>query len=291
MTYLRIFLASLVLLSMKSFSQSTQPPTVPQPSGTTAPADTSWRLVWADEFDTDGAPDAKNWAFEKGFVRNNELQWYQPQNAFCKNGILVLEARREKKPNPSYKPNSENWNSQRPTIDYTAASITTQDLHSWLYGRFEMRGRIDTDAGLWPAFWTMGVAGEWPANGEIDIMEYYRNTLLANVAWSDNRRFIPIWRSNKYPIPSFNDSDWSKKFHVWRMDWTETSIQLYVDDQLLNEVSLLETINKDGSASNPFRQPHFILLSLAVGGNNGGDPAPTQFPKRFEIDYIRVYQK
>ncbi|GAB2526740.1 glycoside hydrolase family 16 protein [Spirosoma aerophilum] len=276
---------------MKSFSQSTQPTTLTQPAGDTAPADTSWRLVWADEFDIDGAPDAKNWVFEKGFVRNNEHQWYQPENAFCKDGFLILEARREKRRNPTYKPNSENWNSRRPTIEYTSASMKTQDLHSWLFGRFEMRGRIDISPGMWPAFWTMGEAGEWPANGEIDIMEYYQNILLANVAWRDTKQYVPIWRSNKKPIDSFNDPDWSKKFHVWRMDWTERSIQLYVDDQLLNEVSLLETINKDGSAINPFRQPHFILLSLAVGGNNGGDPAKTKFPKRFEVDYVRVYQK
>src|SRR5207245_2772842 len=56
-----------------------------------------WKLVWSDEFDKDGPPDARNWTAETGFVRNNELQWYQPENVRCENGLLVIEARRERK--------------------------------------------------------------------------------------------------------------------------------------------------------------------------------------------------
>lgn len=254
-------------------------------------ADTTWRLVWADEFDTDGAPNPKNWTFEKGFARNHELQWYQPDNARCKNGLLIIEGRRERRPNPDYQPNSSRWNTNRPSIDYTSSSIHTNGLHSWQYGRFEMRGRIDTSPGMWPAFWTLGVSGGWPANGEIDIMEYYRNQLLANVAWATAKRYTAEWRSTKKPIGSFQDPNWAKKFHVWRMDWDETAIRLYVDNQLLNTVSLKETINQDGTGSNPFRQPHYLLLNLAIGGDNGGDPSATTFPTRFEVDYVRVYQK
>jgi beta-glucanase (GH16 family) len=72
------------------------------------------------------------------------------------------------------------------------------------------------------------------------------------------------------------------------MDWDKDKIRLYVDDQLLNEVSLTETINPDGF--NPFLQPHYILLNLAVGGN-GGDPSGTRFPVKYEVDYVRVYQE
>lgn len=260
-----------------------------QPS--TPKSDAGWKLVWADEFNTNGAPDTKNWVFESGFVRNHELQWYQSQNARCENGLLIIEGRREQQPNPTYQATSTDWKTSRPTIDYTAASLKTEGLHSWQYGRFEMRGRIDTSPGLWPAFWTLGVEGEWPSNGEIDIMEYYRNMLLANVAWATNQRFKAEWRSTKKLIPSFNDPDWAKKFHVWRMDWDETAIRLYVDDQLLNQVLLTETTNQNGSGTNPFRQPHYVLLNLAIGGDNGGDPAKTQFPTRFEVDYVRVYQR
>ncbi|GAB3174326.1 glycoside hydrolase family 16 protein [Telluribacter humicola] len=250
-----------------------------------------WTLVWADEFNTDGRPDPKNWKFEQGFVRNQELQWYQPENAYCRNGMLIIEGKREQKPNPNYKPNSTNWKESRPTIDYTAASLQTRGLHEWQYGRFEMRGRIDARPGLWPAFWTLGVQGEWPSNGEIDIMEYYRGMLLANFAWGTDQRYKAKWDDLKKPLTEFNDPEWSKKFHVWRMDWDEKSIKLYVDDQLLNEVDLEETYNGDQERKNPFRQPHYLLLNLAIGGMNGGDPSATQFPSRYEVDYVRVYQK
>jgi len=75
------------------------------------------------------------------------------------------------------------------------------------------------------------------------------------------------------------------------MDWTEDSIALYVDNQLLNSLPVAALVNKDGSGFNPFQQPHFMLLNLAIGGQNGGDPSATNFPKQFEVDYVRVYQE
>ncbi len=95
-------------------------------------------------------PDSSNWGYEKGFVRNEEWQWYQPENAVCKNGQLVIEAEREQKPNPRYTEGSKDWRRSRPTIDYTAACLLTRGKQSWLYGRFEMRGRISIKAGIWP---------------------------------------------------------------------------------------------------------------------------------------------
>ncbi len=77
------------------------------------------RLVWSDEFDTPGRPDPKKWTYERGFVRNNELQWYRPENAVCKDGLLVIEGRRERLPNPNHKPGSSNWKQKRPHIEYT----------------------------------------------------------------------------------------------------------------------------------------------------------------------------
>jgi beta-glucanase (GH16 family) len=256
-----------------------------------SPLPDGWKLVWADEFDTDGRPDARNWTYEVGFVRNQELQWYQPGNARCEKGLLIIEGRRERKQNPHYEPNSQNWKKSREYADYTSASLTTQGLRRWQYGRFEMRGRIDTRAGLWPAFWTLGVEGEWPSNGEVDIMEYYRGALWANAAWGTERRWVPKWDSVRKPITEFGDPDWSNKFHVWRMDWDAEHIRLYVDDVVLNTIDLKETFNRDPKGMNPFRQPHFMLLNLAIGGPNGGDPSKTEFPARFEVDYVRVYKK
>lgn len=251
----------------------------------------NWKLVWADEFDKNRPPDPRNWIFENGFVRNEELQWYQPENARCENSLLVIEGRRERRRNPNYVPNSSNWRTNREYAEYTAASLQTRGLHSWQYGRFEMRGRIDTRPGLWPAFWTLGMDGEWPGNGEIDIMEYYRGALLANVAWGTERRWTAKWDSIKKPLGEFNDPDWSRRFHVWRMDWDENAIRLYVDDVLLNATDLKDTVNPGPDGKNPFHQPHYLLLNLAIGGQNGGDPSDTAFPARYEVDYVRVYQK
>jgi len=254
------------------------------------PPSAGYRLVWADEFDKDGPPDPCNWTYERGFVRNEELQWYQPDNARCEKGLLIIEARRERKQNPNYDPNSGNWKKNREYSEYMSASVTTRGLHDWMYGRFEMRGRIDTRPGLWPAFWTLGVEGRWPSSGEIDIMEYYRGMLLANAAWATEKSGVAEWDDAKISITDFNDPDWSMKFHVWRMDWDVNSIKLYVDERPLNTIDLQKTFNKDKQGKNPFRQPHYIILNLAVGGLFGGDPSNTKFPAKFEIDYVRVYR-
>ena len=130
----------------------------------TQDAPPGWKLVWADEFNRNGPPDPKSWTFETGFVRNEEAQWYQAANAHCEHGMLIIEAKRERKPNPNFEAGSKDWRRNREFAEYTSACLKTEGLHSWQYGRFEMRARIDTRAGLWPAFWTLGVEGEWPAN-------------------------------------------------------------------------------------------------------------------------------
>lgn len=251
------------------------------------------KLVWNDEFNNEGKPDTTAWIYEKGFVRNRELQWYQPENASCRGGVLLIEGRRERKLNPGYSSESTDWKRSREYAEYTSASIQTRGHQQWQYGRFEIRARIDSSMGSWPAIWMLGIKGRWPSNGEIDIMEFYRikniPTILANVAWGTSERGRAEWDSEKSELSVFTgkDPDWVKKFHVWRMDWDENSISLFIDDTLINSTPLSETINPDGY--NPFKQPHYILLNLALG-SNGGDPAKTEFPLLYEVDYVRVYQ-
>ena len=254
-----------------------------------------FKLIWSDEFNQYSKPDACYWTHEKGFVRNEEFQWYQEDNAFIENGLLVIEGRREKIKNPHFEAGSGNWRRNREYAEYSASSINTRGKFEFQYGRIEVKARIDTAIGLWPAIWTLGVAGEWPSCGEVDIMESYPSegvqSILANVAWGTNRRYHAKWNARKKPLQYFldKDPDWPQKFHVWRMDWDEQYIRLYLDDELMNEQDLSKTINADGS--NPFHQPHYILLNLAIGGQNGGDPSNTRFPTRYEIDYVRVYQR
>lgn len=251
-----------------------------------------YELVWADEFETEGPPNPENWGFETGFVRNHEQQWYKPENAFCRDGLLVIEGRRETKPNPRFEKGSKDWRKARAEVKYTSACLTTKGLHSWQYGRFEVKARIKAEEGLWPAIWFLGEEGKWPAKGEIDLMEFYDGDILANACWMSKGGRKPKWDGSRKPVASFGDPDWDSKFHIWRMDWDSERIILSVDGITLNTIELTKTVNPPGHApANPFRQPHYLLLNLAIGGTNGGDPSDTAFPTRYEIDYVRVYQK
>jgi beta-glucanase (GH16 family) len=264
-----------------------------------------YQLAFADEFDGDGPLDPAHWGYEMGFVRNQELQWYQPENAVRRKGMLVIEGRREPKANPRYvapsasdsttspAQNRRGW-ANRERIEYTSASVNTRGKHAWLYGRFEMRAKIDVRRGSWPAFWTLGTRGPWPANGEVDIMEFYDDTLLFNVAWQGANG--AKWNSVKRER-TMMPTGWENQFHVWRMDWDEQSIKLYLDDVLMNSQDLATTINAPRAAGqgnnpameNPFHWPAYLLVNQAMGGQHGGDPAAS-VPIRYEVDYVRVYQ-
>ncbi|TAM84164.1 MAG: glycoside hydrolase family 16 protein [Acidobacteria bacterium] len=249
-----------------------------------------YRLVWQDEFNSNGRPNPANWTYEHGFVRNEEFQWYQPENAFCAAGKLIIESRRETKPNPLYREGSSDWHTSRRTAEYTSASLTTRGLHSWQYGYFVMRGRIDIRLGIWPAWWTLGISKPWPACGEIDIMEFYAGHINANVAW-ESADGSPHWVTTFKPIAGFQDPFWPHKFHLWAMEWTPDLIHLFLDGALLTSVDLSQTLDAQHDGFNPFHQPAYMILNQAIGGQSGGNPEHTHFPSRFEVDYVRVYQQ
>ena len=125
-------------------------------------------------------------------------------------------------------------------------------------------------------------------------MEFYikdqKQSILANAAWLGGN-IKPKWNSKVKLLSYFlaKDPKWLDKFHVWRMDWDEEAIKIYIDDELINNVSTAKTLNPDGT--NPFQQEHYFLLNLAIGGDNGGDPKDSKFPIIYQIDYVRVYQK
>lgn len=264
------------------------------PDTTTHPSRPGMDLVFHDEFAIDGNADPAVWSFEKGFVRNQELQWYQPDNATCKGGVLLIEGRKESVPNPNYVAGSSDWKTNRQNAQYTSSSLTTSGRRTFQFGRLEVRARIDAQMGSWPAIWTVGARGEWPTGGEIDLMEFYPSgstpTLHANVAWGTATRWTAKWNSKTKPLSAFTakDPDWVRKFHVWAMDWDKDTIKLWLDSTLLNTTATSQTVNADGT--NPFKdRAQYVILNLAMGGN-GGDPSKATFPMKYEVDYVRIYQ-
>lgn len=282
-------LLAIAILLMQGLSMMAQPHQNTQ----------EWTLIWSQEFDTDGAYDHTVWEAERGFVRNHEDQWYQEDNAYQQDGCLIIEARKEHRPNPLHtQTGRRDWRHQREFIEYTSASLTTRQSFSFLYGRLEVRAKIPTGGGSWPAIWLLGQDMQWPSCGEIDVMEYYRiggvPHILANAAWGDDQPYHAVWNSKRTPFTHFTDNDpnWADQFHLWRMDWTPQSIRIYLDDELLNDIPLSQTVNGSiGQHTNPFTRPQYLLLNLAIGGDNGGTIDDNAMPMRYEIDYVRVYQQ
>ncbi len=250
----------------------------------------NYKLAWFDEFNKDGALDPLKWKFETGFVRNDEAQWYQSENALCEGGNLVITGKKERKPNPNYVEGSAGWKTNREYIEYTSSSVVMQKEHAFQYGKLEVRAKIDAQTGLWPAIWTLGAAGEWPSNGEVDVMEYYDDRILGNFAYGSATRFSAIWDEASKPVASFGGALWANQFHIWTLEWDESMMRIFIDGQLLNSIDLNETFNKS-DGRNPFRQPHYLLLNLAMGGTRGGSLAGTTLPSKYIIDYVRIYQK
>jgi beta-glucanase (GH16 family) len=247
-----------------------------------------WTLVWSDEFDsgsTPALPDSGHWGYERGYVRNQEWQYYTDdiRNAYVRDGHLHIEAHRHE---PGTYPEGPHEGQDG---SVSSASLTSRGRVQFRYGRLEMRGRIDTQWGSWPAFWSLGANGEWPDNGECDIMEYYQRQLLFNVAWwrTGDPRWTPRWDSEKVPLDTL-PADWADLFHVWAMEWDGAGVRLFMDDVLYNQWdSSLD--HGDGSLEG-FQQEHFFILNQAIGGKAGGDASGLVYPTRYEVDYVRLYE-
>ncbi len=237
-----------------------------------------WKMVWHDEFDGSGRPDPKKWTYEVGYVRNHEAQFYtkdRPENARVENGHLVIEARRD----------------HFDGHDVTSASLTTQGLANWTYGRIEVRAKIPTGRGAWPAIWTLGTNIDtvgWPRCGEIDIME--------NVGFDPDRSHFNIHNPKVSKAVGSSNSfntvvpDLSKGWHLYAMEWYPDRVDLFMDG---TRMLSYKNDDKGDEETWPYHRPQYLILNLAIGGDWGGQHGIDDaiFPARFLIDYVRVYQQ
>lgn len=257
---------------------TTSGPVPPLPQG---PQDKGWTFettpVWQDEFDYTGLPDAAKWGYDIGGRGwgNNELQYYTNSidNASVGNGVLTITAKKEEKDGRNY----------------TSTRLISKGKGDWLYGRFEIKAKLPTGKGTWPAIWmlpTDWAYGTWPKSGEIDIMEH--------VGYDPNKIHISVHTEAYYfKIGTHKTSTKviahaMTQFHLYRVDWTPYAIRGYIDDVLIYQF-----INEGkGYTVWPFDKRFHMLLNIAVGGDWGGQQGVDDsiFPTSMEIDYVRVYK-
>lgn len=241
----------------------------------------NFELVWSDEFDYIGLPDSKKWSYDTGGNAsgwgNNELQHYTSgrlKNSEVKSGFLYIHAIKE------------DFEGKK----YTSARLITKDKGDWLYGRMEIKAKLPDGRGMWPAIWmlpTDWAYGNWPASGEIDIMEnvgYDPWVIVASAHTQSYYHSIGTQKSDKMTV-----GDCYTNFHVYALEWEASEYRVYVDDQLYF------TFENEGTGYKewPFDKRFHLLLNVAVGGNWGGAKGidDTIFPRTMTVDYVRVYQR
>lgn len=238
-------------------------------------AESERTLVWSDEFEQPGAPDPAIWGYEVGMVRNKEAQFYtndRRENARVEDGCLVIEARREP------------WEGAA----YTSASLTTQGRKPICFGRIEIRAKIPTGRGMWPALWTLGENRQsvgWPMCGEIDILEnvgFDPDGVHFNIHTKAFNHKIKTNKGKRIEMARpFDD------FHVYAIEWTAKAITWSVDgtDQF--------ALEDDGGGLEhwPFVADQYLIMNVAVGGGWGGAKGIDEaiFPQRMLVDWVRVY--
>ncbi|MCT4590051.1 MAG: family 16 glycosylhydrolase [Carboxylicivirga sp.] len=236
-------------------------------------------LIWSDEFNT-ATINSANWTYEIGHGDwgwgNNELQYYtNGDNAEIIDGKLVLTAKKV--------------DDNKTQGSYTSTRMISKGKQEFTYGRIEVRAKLPSGTGVWPAIWMLGAnIGQvgWPACGEIDIMEY--------VGFEPDVVHATV-HCNAGSGANGNGSSKALKtgeeaFHIYGLIWTEASLTFYVDTPD-NVVHVYAPADKNEN-NWPFNKPHFFIMNIAVGGTWGGSHGidNTIFPQTMEIDYVRVYE-
>lgn len=244
-----------------------------------------WRLVWSDEFEYTGLPDSAKWGYDVGGHGwgNQELQNYtglRKENARVESGQLIIEARRDGSASQMY----------------TSARLLSKGKAEWTYGRFEVRAKLPSGRGTWPAIWMLPSMksygdGGWPDNGEIDIMEHVGfdpDVVYGSVHTRAYYHSIGTQKTGKIAVRTARTG-----FNVYAVEWTPREIRWYVNDKhyftFRNERLTVRTAHYKQW---PFDKPFHLILNIAVGGAWGGAQGVDQsiWPQRMEVDYVRVYQ-
>jgi beta-glucanase (GH16 family) len=241
----------------------------------------SGKTVWSDEFDGTGLPDSSRWSYEKGYIRNNEMQYYtvgRTENVRRENGCLVISALND---------SAMIDGKLRPV---TSASIHTRGKAEWKYGRIEVRAKLPSCLGSWPAIWMMparATYGGWPKSGEIDIMEhvgYDRDRLYVNAHTEKYNHTKNTGRGTGVDLPNPD-----KEFNVYAIDWRRDVIEWFVNGR---KIFSIENTENTWEAW-PFNDhPFYLILNFAFGGDWGAARGTdvSALPQNFYVDYVRVYE-
>ncbi len=239
-----------------------------------------YRLVWSDEFDYEGKPDETKWDYMTGGGGwgNNELQYYtEGDNAWVEDDKLIIELRKE----------------QKDDNNYTSTRLVTKDLAEWKYAKIEVRAKLPSGVGTWPAIWMMpanDAYGTWPNSGEIDIMEhvgYDQGTVHATIHTEAYYHGKNTQKGGQIAV-----ADCSDEFHVYSVEWLPDKMSFCMDGEEYFSYKPTDYVADPTSAEWPFDESFYLIMNIAMGGNWGGSKGidETLESARMEVDYVRVYQ-
>jgi beta-glucanase (GH16 family) len=237
------------------------------------------RLIHAEDFSTAKHYDAAFWVAETGFFRNEEAQYYRPENVGMRDDALVLEGRRESVLNAAYDPAGADWRTTTRSADYTSGSIVSRD--AFTYGVFEVVARLPQGAGDWPAIWLVNEQGR--PYREIDLVEAVGSD--PGKAWTTidagpDLGSLKSWRAET-PMPGLE-----RDFHAYRLEWRKDSIVIAIDGRVALRMNP-EEAHKNGV--DPLRAPMRLRVNLALGGSWGGRIDDAALPAWLEVRSIRIW--
>ncbi|HUX95458.1 MAG TPA: glycoside hydrolase family 16 protein [Bacteroidales bacterium] len=245
----------------------------------------TWHLVWEDNFNGSQLDTSKWNVLLREHSKHNELQYYVPDEVFLEDGMLRIRSRVRKYGD----------------MEYTSGRLDTRNILMPVYGRFEICAKLPVGQGIWPAYWLYPQNRNWQmeyimseavANGressipeerpwysEIDIMEFLGhepNVLYGTLHYysfdGQKKTSSGTWRG---------DTDYSKDFHIYALEWEPDSMRWFIDDNLIHK-----------TASGIPHTPHYLIINTAIGGAWPGNPdSTTVFPQFHDIDYVKVYHK